>query len=67
MKLIRLHEVKAQTGLGRSTIYKYIQQGMFPLPVSLGGRAVAWVEAEVDAWIAARISERDQQALVAAG
>lgn len=61
MKFMRLNEVKAATGLARSTIYKYVKQGLFPVPVSLGGRAVAWVESEVAAWIADRIRERDLQ------
>jgi len=59
MRLIRLKEVKHATGLGRSTIYKYIEGGFFPKSVSLGGRAVAWVESEVEAWIEARVSARD--------
>jgi len=61
MKFMRMNDVKAATGLARSTIYKYAKQGVFPAPVSLGGRAVAWVESEVTAWIAARIRERDLQ------
>lgn len=67
MKFLRLNDVKALTGLGRSTIYKYIKLGAFPDAVKLGGRSVAWVEAEVLAWIAERIRERDQQVPVAAG
>lgn len=66
MKFLRLNDVKTLTGLGRSTIYKYIKLGAFPDAVKLGGRSVAWVEAEVHAWIAERIKERDQQAVVAA-
>lgn len=65
-QLIRLNDVKSLTGLGRSTIYKYIKLGTFPDAVKLGGRSVAWIEAEVIAWIAERIRERDQQAPVAA-
>lgn len=61
MKLIRLNDVIAVTGLARSTIYKYLKQGLFPIPVPLGGRSVAWVESEVAAWIADRIRERDLQ------
>lgn len=61
MKFMRLNDVKDATGLARSTIYKYVKQGIFPAPVSLGGRAVAWVEGEIAAWIAAKIRERDQQ------
>jgi len=65
MKLIRLKEVMDKTGLGRSSIYKYISEEMFPRPVALGGRAVAWVSDEVDAWILDRIEERDGQLPVA--
>lgn len=61
MKLIRLNDVIAKTGLGRSSIYKYIAEAAFPRPVPLGGRAVAWVSDEVDAWILARIEARDSQ------
>lgn len=53
--IIRLPEVKARTGLSRSTIYLRISRGQFPPPVSLGGRAVGWVEAEIQAWIHAQI------------
>ncbi|MEB0121613.1 AlpA family transcriptional regulator [Pseudomonas sp. CCI1.2] len=60
MRLIRLKEVKHVTGLGRSTIYKYIEDGVFPKSVSLGERAVAWVESEVMAWVMTRIEARDR-------
>lgn len=59
MRLIKLKEVIETTGLSRSTIYKYIEDGLFPRSVSLGGRAVAWVDEEVKDWIVARIEERD--------
>ena len=61
MKLIRLTKVMDYTGLARSTIYKYIAEGTFPRPVSLGSRAAAWVESEVKEWILTRIEERDAQ------
>ncbi|MNV92970.1 Prophage CP4-57 regulatory protein (AlpA) [compost metagenome] len=59
MRTIRLKEVIDCTGLGRSTIYKYITEGTFPKPVPLGDRCVAWVEREVHDWILARIEARD--------
>lgn len=58
-KLIKLKDVMASTGLGRSTIYKYIEDGKFPKSVSLGCRAVAWVESEIQDWILERIEERE--------
>ena len=59
MRIIRLKEVIGSTGLARSTIYKYIAEGTFPKPVSLGDRCVGWVDSEVHEWILARIEERD--------
>ena len=53
--ILRLPIVKARTGLSRSTIYLRIAEGSFPAPVSLGGRAVGWIEAEVNDWLAKRI------------
>ena len=59
MRLIRLNDVTHTTGLGRSTIYKYIAEGKFPKPVSLGGTRVGWVEQEIQDWIMERIEARD--------
>ena len=56
--ILRLPEVKARTGLSRSTIYLRIAEGVFPGPISLGARSVGWVESEIDAWIAQRIEQR---------
>ena len=56
--MLRFPTVKARTGLSRSTIYLRISRGTFPAPVSLGGRAVGWIEAEVNAWLTARIAQR---------
>ena len=55
-RFLRLPEVLARTGLSRSTIYVRLDQGRFPRPVSLGGRAVGWIEVEVDEWIRERIA-----------
>ena len=56
-RFLRLPEVLARTGLSRSTIYLRVAAGCFPQPVSLGGRAVGWIEAEVDEWVRERIAE----------
>ncbi len=53
--ILRLPAVKARTGLSRSTIYLRISEGTFPSPVSLGARAVGWVEAEVNDWLNQKI------------
>jgi len=32
-------------------------KGLFPKPIRLGEMTVAWVDSEIDAWIAARIAD----------
>ena len=54
-RILRLPDVKARTGLSRSTIYLRIAEGKFPAPINLGIRSVGWVESEIDAWITTRI------------
>jgi prophage regulatory protein len=46
--LARLPVVFKITGLGRSTIYRWIAEGSFPAPVRLGRRAVAWRWSDLD-------------------
>lgn len=53
---IRLPTVQSRTGWSRSSIYLGVNQGTFPKPVSLGGRAVAWIDTEIDDWIENRIA-----------
>jgi len=53
--ILRLPAVKARTGLSRSTIYLRVSEGTFPAPVSLGDRAVGWIEAEIQDWLEQRI------------
>ncbi|WP_198300678.1 AlpA family transcriptional regulator [Vibrio anguillarum] len=58
IRLIRFREVLTMTGLSRSSLYRFIEENQFPTQVQLGGRAVAWVEGEVQEWIAQRIINR---------
>lgn len=53
--IMRLSAVIRRTGLSRSTIYLRIAEGSFPKQISLGGRAVGFLEDEIDSWIAKQI------------
>ena len=54
--ILRLPAVQKRTGLSRSTIYLRISDSRFPRQISLGGgRAVGWVESEIDDWILQQI------------
>ena len=61
--ILRLPAVKARTGLSRSTIYLRISEGRFPKAISLGGRAVGWIEAEVNDWLNQQIEISRRAAL----
>lgn len=58
--ILRLPDVKTCTGLSRSTIYLRVAEGRFPSPIGLGGRAVGWVESEVQDWIKNQIAHSRQ-------
>lgn len=54
-KILRLKEVKAVTGLSRSTIYAEMAKGEFPKQVQLtGNRSVGWHESVIIQWIESR-------------
>lgn len=55
-KIVRLRAAKDWTGLSRSTIYAMMKNGTFPKSLSLGARAIGWLESDIQAWIDTRIS-----------
>lgn len=61
--ILRLPVVKSRTGLSRSTIYLRISHGAFPKPVSLGGRAVGWLEAEIQEWLQRQIETSRKESI----
>jgi prophage regulatory protein len=60
LSILRRKQVEKRTGLSRSTIYLRIQEGTFPRPISLGVRAVGWLENEIETWLASRIEIRNK-------
>jgi prophage regulatory protein len=59
-KLLRLEEVLARVPISKSSVLRQVSEGLFPRPVRVGERRVAWVEDELIAWQAARIAARDE-------
>lgn len=64
-RVIRLPEVIKKTGLGRTTLYRMSTAGVFPEAVSLGGKAMGWIEAEIDKWIEDRMAARQRTPVLA--
>ena len=71
LTIIRRKQVEARTGLSRSSIYARFRQNpkrpgdydpTFPKPVSVGARAVGWIEAEIDSWLNAQVEKSRKSA-----
>ena len=52
----RLSGVKSMVVLSRSTIYALMAAGKFPKSISLGERAVGWLESDIQGWIDSRVT-----------
>jgi prophage regulatory protein len=60
--MLRLRDVEECVGFSRSALYRAMDDDGFPRPVRIGRRAVAWVEAEVQAWLDAKLAAREGRA-----
>lgn len=58
-RLLKIRDVISRVGLSKPTIYLRIKEGTFPRQVTLGPKSVAWIEGEVNDWIAAKMAERN--------
>lgn len=59
--LLRIAEVRKLTRRSTSRIYADMSAGIFPRPIRIGARAVAWRQSEVSTWLDQRVAERDQR------
>lgn len=50
-RFIRIDEVKRRVGLGKSMIYRLIQEKRFPAPYKLSRSASRWSDREITTWI----------------
>ena len=64
MRLLAYSDLKSLKGIGysRTHLWRLVKAGIFPRPTKIGRGRNAWVEREVDSYIEARITERDQAA-----
>jgi prophage regulatory protein len=60
MRLLPWKLVKDRVVFSRQHWDRLIATGKAPRPIRLGPHRVAWLEEEVDAWVAEKVSQRDQ-------
>lgn len=58
-RIMRLPEVMATTGYGRSSLYAFMASGDFPkcrkIGPRAGSRAVGWDSLEIESWVNAKL------------
>lgn len=61
MRIIRKPEVEAKVGICDRELRDLEREGHFPkrFQITPNGRAVGWVETEIDDWIAQRAATRE--------
>jgi prophage regulatory protein len=61
-RILTKNEVRSLFGnIGKTTLHRWINEGRFPRPVSIGPNRVGWVQSELDAFISKLQAERDAQ------
>ncbi len=60
LRLIAIKEVLMLTSLSRSSLYREISAGRFPIAVYLTKQRRAWVESEIISWMQSRADRRPQ-------
>jgi prophage regulatory protein len=60
-QLLSYEDLKARgVDYSKSQLYRLWHAGKFPRPIKLSAVRQAWCADEIDAWIRARVAERDQ-------
>lgn len=64
-RLLSYPQLKIEKGIPftQRHLQREVDAGKFPRPVPIGERLVAWLEAEVDTWIAERAAMREPGAV----
>ena len=61
MKMLSLSDLRAKKGIpfSRQHIHRLIRQCKFPPPVKVGENTNAWIEREIDEYLANCVAQRD--------
>jgi len=64
-RILRMRDICQKLGLCPSTVHDLVARGIFIKPFTLipGGRAVGWLEVDVDQWICERKEASSLEAL----
>lgn len=60
MRLISFERLRPEKGIdySRDHLRRKVAAGEFPKPISVSSARIAWIEEEIDRWLAERVAER---------
>ncbi len=60
MKVIAYDLLKTVKGIGysRDHLRRKVKAGEFPAPIAISDSRIAWIEAEIDHWLEAKVAQR---------
>lgn len=58
-RFIPMASVIDRVSLSKTEIYRKINNGTFPRPVPLGDARIAFIESEIEEWMAGRLAARE--------
>jgi prophage regulatory protein len=61
MQLLTLKDVTAATRIGRSTVYRWVEEGRFPAPLALSPGCVRWRQEDIDTWVSGLRAANDNE------
>lgn len=62
LRLLRATQVCNKLNISKTTLYAKLDKNSkyydpeFPKQINLGGKAVAWIESQIDSWILSKVS-----------
>ncbi|MBA4143961.1 MAG: AlpA family phage regulatory protein [Nitrosospira sp.] len=59
-RFIKIRRVLDKVGISKSHLYALVAKKQFPAPIKLGRRSSVWMEPEVDEWMDAAESQREE-------
>ena len=62
MQLLRLSQVLELVPMSKSSIYRDMRSGLFPLPIKQGEK-VFWLKSEIETWLQSKLDERAERVL----
>ena len=55
-ELLKVKDIQARLGIGRSAVYALIHEPSFPAPISINSRTLRWEVTEFEQWLLSRKS-----------